>query len=121
MTYALADFLIGPQYPDVPPIVVGALGQLGLWLADGDRAQAERELVAALPAGIIAEACGAGYTGCLFSVDGDPVIVTCLFAMEPDTETGWPRPLFVSVVPANIMGAFVEVQAGGGVLWYVNH
>lgn len=123
MIYSLADILIGPQYPEVPPVVVGALGELGLWLADGDRQQAERELVAALPETFAVMVAGAGYRYPLhypIKSGGDaPVIVTCLFAMEPDTKTGWLHPLFVSVVRENIMGAFVEVEAGGGVLWFV--
>lgn len=121
MAFSLVDFLIGPQYPDVPPIVVGALGEVGLWLNDGDRAQAERELVAALPVGIVAEAYSAGYQGCLTETDGDPVVVTCLFTVVSDAATGWPWPVFVRVVPVAGLAGYFEYLSEGRVIWYVKH
>lgn len=118
MAFSLVDFLIGPQYPDVPPIVVGALGEVGLWLNDGDRAQAERELVATLPRHFQDVAERGGYQGCLTENDGDPVVVTCLFTVKPDATTGWPWPVFVLVVPVAGLAAYFKYLTEGRVIWY---
>lgn len=104
---SLVDVLIGPQCPLLPPVVVGAIGPIGLWLDDGDRDIACREVAGKLPATIMADALSAGYVG-LAATGGDPVVVTCLYDLEPDPVTGWPWPVYLGVVPVAGLTAYFE-------------